>query len=252
LQKDLGRPAGLEVLTHQLQADHPLRGRRVGRQEIRGEKGVPFKHCGHPFPHCRTPADVVTGLKSIPGAIDVGFPLFILGKDAHHRVLGYLAHVGVHLKMLPVQEPPQGKGAESGYSFPHQLSQFPVGRASNEVPQDLMRHLVPHDQGQFIIIETESYQPLGQDDFPRRRIGINFAVLGFYQDGEFGRQALGVEDKGEFFSLSVDQEFHRPGKVPFLGLHADMFQVEQDGGQEFSGPDGHPKSPTCGHFKIPH
>ena len=20
----------------------------------------------------------------------------------------------------------------------------------------------------------------------------------------------------------------------------------------FSGPDGHPKSPTCGHFKIPH
>ena len=33
----------------------------------------------------------------------------------------------------------------------------------------------------------------------------------------------------------LHQEFHRPGEVPFLGLHADMFQVQQDGGQEFAG-----------------
>ena len=56
-----------------------------------------------------------------------------------------------------------------------------------------------------------------------------------YQDGVFGRQALGVEDKRDLFPLSIDQKFHRPGEVPFLGFQADMFQVEQDGGQEFTG-----------------
>ena len=145
------------------------------------------------LPHCRPPVEVVTRLKSIPGAIDVGFPLFILGKDAHHRVLGYLAHVRVHLEMLPVQQPPQGKSAGRGNDFPQHLPQFPVGRTSNQMPQDLMGHLVPHDQGQFIVIEAEIYQPLGQDDLSRGRIGIDFAILGLYQDGIFGRQALRVE-----------------------------------------------------------
>jgi hypothetical protein len=105
LQKDLSRPACLEVLRYQLQAGQPLHGRRVGREEICGEKRVFFIHPGNPFPHRRTQVEVVTRLESIPGAINVGFPLFIPGKDARHRLRGYLAHVRVHLEMLPIQNP---------------------------------------------------------------------------------------------------------------------------------------------------
>jgi hypothetical protein len=165
----------------------------VGRQEIRGEKGVLFIHRGHSLPHRRPPVEIVTRLKSKPGPINIRFPLFILGKDAHHRVLRHLAHVGVHLEMPPVQQPPQGKRAGRGNDFPQHLPQFPMRRAPNQMPQDLMGHLVPHDQGQFIVIEAEIYQPLRQDDLSRGRIGIDFAVLRLYQDGIFGRQALRVE-----------------------------------------------------------
>ena len=66
-----------------------------------------------------------------------------------------------------------------------------------------MSHLVPHDQGQFIVIEAKTYQPLGQDDFPRGRIGVDRAILGFYQDGVFGRQALGIKGNRELLPFSV-------------------------------------------------
>ena len=109
--------------------------------------------------------------------------------------LSYPADIGIHLIMPPVQEPVQGKGAKGGHGFPDHFPQLPVGRAPHQVPQGLMGQFVADDQGQFIIIEAETDQPLGQDDFPRRRVGIDFVILGVDQDGVLGRQVLGIEGK---------------------------------------------------------
>jgi hypothetical protein len=101
--------------------------------------------------------------------------------------------------------------------------------------QDLMGHLMAHHQGQFIVIEAETHQTLGKDDFTRRSIGIDFAVLGIHHDGVFRRHSLGIKGEAELFSLPFHQEFHRSGEIALLGLQADMFQVDQESGQEFAG-----------------
>jgi hypothetical protein len=108
LQEDLRGPAGLEVLGDELQAGQPLQGSRMGFKKIRALKGVMVRHGRHSLPDGQPPVEIISRLVGIPGPINVGFPFIIPGKNAHHRISGYPAHVRRHHDMPPVQEAVEG------------------------------------------------------------------------------------------------------------------------------------------------
>jgi len=70
--------------------------------------------------------------------------------------------------------------------------------------QDLMRHLVPHDQGQLIVIEAKTDHPPGQDDLPGGGERINTIAFSVHQDGIFRRQKLGINGREHFLVIPLN------------------------------------------------
>jgi hypothetical protein len=197
LQKDLRRPAGLEVLGNKLQAGQPLQGGRVGVKKIVRLKRVMIRHRSNSLPNGYPGVNIVTSLVGEPGPIDIRFPLFLLRKNAHYGISGDLANVWRHHGVAPIQEPVEGEGADGGDGFSQKFPQFLIRRPSYQMAQHLMGHFVPHDQSQFIVIEAETNQPLGQDDFPRGSVGVNTVIFSVYQNGVFSREKLRI--KGQIY-----------------------------------------------------
>jgi len=56
-----------------------------------------------------------------------------------------------------------------------------------------------------------------------------------------------------FFHLGEDASFNSDSlRCYLIGYRDTLDPVEDVGDAECEGPGGHPNSPTCGHFKIPH
>ena len=104
-------------------------------------------------------------------------------------------------------------------------------RPSYEMAQDLMGHLVSHDQGQFIIIEAEIYQPLGDDDLPGAGPGINSIVSSVHANSIFRREKLGINGRQHFLVVPLNEQLYRTCKITSPCFHVDMLQIQHDGGQ---------------------
>jgi len=169
-----------------------------------------------------------------PGPIDIRFPLILLGKNAGHGIGGHPANPGRHHDPPPVQQMVEGEGAEGGEGLSHKLPQPPVRRSSGQMPQDLVGQFVSHHQGQFIVIEAEIHQPMGDDDLSGAGPGINSIALRVHLDSIFRRQQLGIKGRQHFLAVPLKEQLHRSGKIASPGFQVDMFQVQHDGGQQLS------------------
>ncbi len=198
------------------------------------------------LPQSQTPLDVVARLVGEPHTIKVGLPLVLPGKDAHHRIPDHRVGVVSEPEVIPqVCQGSHGLGGEEPHHSPglaQHTSHATASRAPDQMSEDVVGEFMTLHQGQFVVVQTEGHQTVGENDPSGRRIGVDPAAVGLHQNGIFRRQVLGVEGDVEFLLVPQYEQFYGTGEVAPPGIHGYMPDIQHESHQHLpgKGQDAHP------------